>query len=62
MSRDRPRALADGADWRAAGVTDPEAAADAAKGASVVYQCLNAPYNQWPELVRYIGVHAAASA
>ena len=29
--------------------TDPEAAADAAKGASVVYQCLNAPYTQWPE-------------
>jgi uncharacterized protein YbjT (DUF2867 family) len=50
VSRDRPRALADGADWRAADVTDPEAAADAAKGASAVYQCLNAPYNQWPEL------------
>jgi nucleoside-diphosphate-sugar epimerase len=50
VSRDRPRALAAGADWRAADVTDPEAAADAAKGASAVYQCLNAPYNQWPEL------------
>jgi nucleoside-diphosphate-sugar epimerase len=49
VSRNRPRALADDADWRAADVTDPEAAADAAKGASVVYQCLNAPYNQWPE-------------
>ena len=36
-------------DWRAADVTDPEAAADAAKGASVVYQCVNAPYTQWPE-------------
>jgi nucleoside-diphosphate-sugar epimerase len=62
VSRDRPRALADGADWRAADVTDPEAAADAAKGASVVYQCLNAPYNQWPELFPPLqrGVIAAA--
>jgi nucleoside-diphosphate-sugar epimerase len=25
------------------------AAADAAKGASAVYQCVNAPYTQWPE-------------
>jgi nucleoside-diphosphate-sugar epimerase len=48
VSRHRPPVLA-GADWRAADVTDPEAAADAAKGASVIYQCLNAPYNQWPE-------------
>jgi nucleoside-diphosphate-sugar epimerase len=62
VSRDRPRALADGADWRAADVTDPEAAADAAKGASVVYQCLNAPYDQWPELFPPLqrGVMAAA--
>src|SRR6201996_7393948 len=48
VSRHRPPALA-GVDWRAADVTDPEAAADAAKGASGVYQCLNAPYTQWPE-------------
>jgi nucleoside-diphosphate-sugar epimerase len=62
VSRDRPRALADGVDWRAADVTDPEAAADAARGASVVYQCLNAPYNQWPELFPPLqrGVIAAA--
>jgi nucleoside-diphosphate-sugar epimerase len=39
VSRDRPRALADGADWRAADAADPEAAADAAKGAAVIYQC-----------------------
>jgi nucleoside-diphosphate-sugar epimerase len=49
VSRNRPPALADGSDWRAADVNDPEVAADAAKGASVVYQCLNAPYTQWPE-------------
>jgi nucleoside-diphosphate-sugar epimerase len=48
VSRHRPAALA-GVDWRAADAADPEAAADAAKGASVIYQCLNAPYNQWPE-------------
>src|SRR6478609_838845 len=49
VSRHRPPALA-GVDWRAADAIDPEAAADAAKGASVVYQCLNAPYTQWPRL------------
>ena len=43
------RCAAGGIDWRAADATDPEAAADAAKGASVIYQCLNAPYTQWPE-------------
>jgi nucleoside-diphosphate-sugar epimerase len=48
VSRHRPAALA-GVDWRAADAADPEAAADAAKGASVIYQCLNAPYSQWPE-------------
>src|SRR6476646_10407960 len=37
VSRHRPPALA-GVDWRAADAIDPEAAADAAKGASVVYQ------------------------
>src|SRR5580700_9356880 len=49
VSRHRPPALA-GVDWRAADAADPEAAADAAKGAAVIYQCLNAPYAQWPEL------------
>ncbi len=50
VSRHRPPGLADGIEWRAADATDLDAAADAAKGASVVYQCLNAPYTQWPEL------------
>jgi nucleoside-diphosphate-sugar epimerase len=52
VSRHRPAGLAGpgiSADWRPADAADPEAAADAAKGASVVYQCLNAPYHQWPE-------------
>jgi nucleoside-diphosphate-sugar epimerase len=62
VSRQRPATLAGGVDWRAADVTDPEAAADAAKGASVVYQCVNAPYTQWPELFPPLqrGVLAAA--
>jgi uncharacterized protein YbjT (DUF2867 family) len=50
VSRHRPEALADGVDWRAADATDAESAADAAKGASVIYQCLNAPYTKWAEL------------
>jgi nucleoside-diphosphate-sugar epimerase len=49
VSRHRPAALADGIEWRAADAADPEAASDAAKGAAVMYQCLNAPYAEWPE-------------
>jgi nucleoside-diphosphate-sugar epimerase len=48
VSRSRPSGLMNGVDWGAADATDPEAATDAAKGASVVYQCLNAPYTDWP--------------
>ena len=62
VSRTRPAELVDGIDWQAADASDPEAAIDAAKGASVVYQCLNAPYTDWrrrfPPLQR--GVLAAA--
>jgi nucleoside-diphosphate-sugar epimerase len=50
ISRHRPTAMCEAVDWRAADVTDLEAAIDAVKGASVVYQCLNAPYTQWPRL------------
>jgi nucleoside-diphosphate-sugar epimerase len=50
VSRHRPPELADGIDWRAADAADASAASDAAKGAAVVYQCLNAPYTQWAEL------------
>jgi len=48
VSRHRPASLADEVQWQAADATDPEAATDAARGASVVYQCLNAPYTDWP--------------
>jgi len=50
ISRHRPLGLPDGLDWRPADASDPEAATKAAKGASVIYQCLNAPYTNWPEL------------
>ena len=49
VSRSRPTNLPEGVDSRIADVTDQEAAADAAKGADVIYQCLNAPYTEWPE-------------
>jgi len=38
VSRRRPAALPDSVDWRGADATDLDAAADAANGASVVYQ------------------------
>ena len=62
VSRRRPVALADGVDWRAADATDLDAAADAAKGASVVYQCLNAPYTRWPDLFPPLQRGALAAA
>jgi nucleoside-diphosphate-sugar epimerase len=49
VSRQRPTALADGIDWWAADVADVDAAAGAAKGATAVYQCLNAPYTRWAQ-------------
>jgi len=62
VSRGRPKGLAEGTDWRAADAADPDAASDAAKGAAVIYQCLNAPYARWPELFPPLqrGVLAAA--
>lgn len=49
VSRRRPSQLADNVEWRAADATDPASVADAAAKASVIYQCLNAPYTQWPQ-------------
>jgi nucleoside-diphosphate-sugar epimerase len=62
VSRHRPAELAGGIEWRAADVADPGAAADAATGAAVVYQCLNAPYAQWPELFPPLQRGALAAA
>jgi hypothetical protein len=59
VSRQRPPTLATDVEWRAA---DPEAATSAAKGATVIYQCLNASYTRWPKLFPPLlrGVVAAA--
>jgi len=43
-------------------VTDREAAVDAAKGASVLYQCLNAPYTKWPTLFPPLQANVLAAA
>ena len=48
VSRDEPVALPEGVVWRAADAGDVGAAAEAASGAAVIYQCLNAPYSKWP--------------
>ncbi len=62
LSRNRPGTLPDGVDWRATDAVDPDAATEAASGASVIYQCLNAPYTDWPERFPPLqrGVMAAA--
>ncbi|HYN32185.1 MAG TPA: NAD-dependent epimerase/dehydratase family protein, partial [Ilumatobacteraceae bacterium] len=39
----------EGVEWRVADATDPAASIAAAAGASVIYQCLGAPYTKWPE-------------
>jgi len=50
VTRTRPELLPAGVEWRGADAADPLSAAAAASGAAVVYQCLNAPYTQWPQL------------
>jgi hypothetical protein len=62
VSRRRPPGLAGGADWRAADAADPDGAREAAQGAAVVYQCLNAPYSRWPELFPPLQRGALAAA
>ena len=49
VSRRQPTDLPDGVDWQGADATDPGAATAAAKHATVIYQCLNAPYTKWAE-------------
>jgi nucleoside-diphosphate-sugar epimerase len=65
VSRRRPAQLPDHVEWRSADVTDPNAAAEAAAKATVIYQCLNAPYTRWPELfppLQRAVLHAAQRA
>jgi nucleoside-diphosphate-sugar epimerase len=40
-----------GAEGTAADAADPDQAAAAARGAGVVYHCVNPPYTRWPELL-----------
>jgi nucleoside-diphosphate-sugar epimerase len=50
VSRHRPANLSEDVDWRSADAANSESATDAAKGATVIYQCLNATYTAWPAL------------
>ena len=50
VSRHRPAGLSTDIDWRSADAANPEATTDATTGATVIYQCLNAPYTKWPTL------------
>ena len=62
VTRTQPSGLPEGMQWREADAADVTAATEAARGAAVIYQCLNAPYAKWatlfPPLQR--GVLAAA--
>jgi nucleoside-diphosphate-sugar epimerase len=49
VSLHEPTDAPGGVEWCSADATDADAAADAANGAAVVYQCLNAPYTKWPQ-------------
>lgn len=50
VSRNRPEGLPDDVEWRPADAASPSSATQAADGATVIYQCLNAPYTAWPTL------------
>ena len=62
VSRHRAAGLPEVVDWCGADATNLEAAFEAANGAAVIYQCLNAPYTKWAELFPPLqrGVLAAA--
>ncbi|MGB8197295.1 MAG: NAD-dependent epimerase/dehydratase family protein, partial [Acidimicrobiales bacterium] len=50
VSRRQPDQLPESVEWRGADVTDVQATLAAAEGATVMYQCLNAPYTRWQEM------------
>jgi nucleoside-diphosphate-sugar epimerase len=50
VTRTQPSGLPEGVQWREADAADVTAATEAARGAAVIYQCLNAPYAKWAKL------------
>ena len=62
VSRSQPSELPGAVEWRGADAGDAAAATEAGSGATVIYQCLNAPYPKWTELFPPLqrGVLAAA--
>ena len=65
INRGGRAAVADGVETVAADILDADAARAACSGASVIYNCLNAPYNRWTELLpplQAAAIHAAAAA
>lgn len=50
VSRSGQANVAEGVEVVGGDASDPEFASSAARGAAVVYQCLNPPYTKWPEL------------
>lgn len=58
VSRARPRELPEGVEHTACDVRDALALGRACEGASVLYQCLNAPYHRWRE--EFPGLQRAA--
>jgi nucleoside-diphosphate-sugar epimerase len=62
VSRHQPGDLSESIEWRGADASDVVAATRASRGAAVIYQCLNAPYTQWPTMFPPLqrGVLAAA--
>ncbi|MFT3767587.1 MAG: NAD-dependent epimerase/dehydratase family protein [Minicystis sp.] len=54
-----------GLEWVSGDITSTAFAAEATRGASVVYDCMNPPYHRWPELLLPIArgaLHGAAKA
>jgi nucleoside-diphosphate-sugar epimerase len=47
VSRRQPPVLREGVEWRSADARDAAATTEASGGATVIYQCLNAPYSKW---------------
>jgi nucleoside-diphosphate-sugar epimerase len=65
VRRGKPGPSRPGLTWMSGDITDPAFAGAAARGAEVVYSCVNAPYDKWPEMLAplYRGaIHAARAS